>query len=209
MRARWTALLASFVLLVPASAAAQGIGAWDAPIFLPPRPGDDLGVYLIDPSGGEWALAGIWRQSGNLNLGVRAGIADDEGDDGISVLFGAEFYGPIARSGRAFPLDIAWLLGAGATVNDGTFLRIPAGLSIGRVFASGGLVFLPYAVPRVALDIFAVGDETETEFSFTADLGVDLEIDRSLLLRFGVALGEHDAIGVGLAWRWGRSVAAR
>ncbi len=207
MRVRGFALLTCLVLLAPATAAAQGIPAWDSPTFLPPRPGDDIGLYLIDPSGGDWALAGIWRQSGNLNLGVRLGVAD--GHRETPILFGAEFYGPLTRSGRAFPLDIAWLLGAGATVNGGTFLRIPAGVSVGRVFDSGGLVFLPYAVPRIGLDIFAEDGDTDSDLSFTVDLGVDLEIDRSLLLRFGIALGDFDAIGVGLAYRWGRSVVAR
>lgn len=207
MRGRWIALLAGIAMFAPAAATAQDVPAWDAPIFLPPRPGDDIGLYLVDPSGGDWALAGIWRQSGNLDLGVRVGIADH--DDGTAVLFGAEFYGPILRSGREFPLDVAWILGAGAMLNDGTFLRIPAGVSVGRAFSSGGLVFLPYAVPRVALDIAADDGDSETDFSFTVDIGVDLEIDRSLLLRFGVALGDHDALGVGLAYRWGRSVMAR
>ncbi|HEX6940018.1 MAG TPA: hypothetical protein VF158_11450 [Longimicrobiales bacterium] len=205
MRVCGMALVACLAVAWPARLAAQEgrVPAWDAPTFLPPRPGDDLGVYVLDPSGGDWALAGIWRQSGNLNLGVRLGVAD--GADETPVFFGAEFYGPLVRAGRESPLEVAWLLGAGATLDGGTFFRIPAGVSVGAVIDGDELLFVPYAVPRVGLDVF----DDESEFSFTVDLGVDLEIDRSLLLRFGAALGDHDAIGVGAAWRVGRRVTAR
>ncbi|HEX7120309.1 MAG TPA: hypothetical protein VF212_16065 [Longimicrobiales bacterium] len=207
MRVGRMTLLMCFVLVGPGALAAQEVPAWDSPTFLPPRPGDDLGVYLVDPSGGDWALAGIWRQSGNLNLGVRLGVAD--APDETPVFFGAEFYGPLVRADRDFPLDVAWLLGAGATLDGGTFLRIPAGVSVGRAVDADGLVFVPYAVPRVGFDILADDGDSETEFSFTIDLGVDLEVDESLLLRFGAALGDHDAIGAGVAWRLGRRVTAR
>ncbi len=208
MRARGVLLLAGLVVAGagPASAQERDVPAWDAPSFLSPRPGDDLGVYLIDPTGGDWALAGIWRQSGELNLGVRLGVAD--APDETPIFFGAEFYGPLVRADRAFPLDVAWLLGAGATLDGGTFLRLPAGVSVGRVIDADGLIFVPYAVPRIALDVFADDGDSETEFSFTADLGVDLRVD-SWLLRFGAALGDHDALGLGIAFGTGRRVTAR
>ncbi len=191
----------------PLGAQAFGGPAWDAPTFLPPRSNDDLGLYLIDPSGGDWALAGIWRQGGNLNLGVRLGIAD--GDDETPVFFGAEFYGPLVREGRSFPLDVSWLLGAGATLNGGTVLRFPAGVSVGRTFDADGIAFVPYAVPRIGLDLAADDGETDADLSFTIDLGLDLHIDDAWLLRFGAALGDHDALGFGVAYRLSRGVTVR
>lgn len=191
----------------PARAQALGDPAWDSPIFLPPRAGDDIGLYLIDPSGGDWALAGIWRQSGNLNLGVRLGLAD--GHNETPFFFGAEFYGPLVRADRSFPLDASWVLGVGATLNGGTALRFPVGVSVGRTFDADGIVFTPYAVPRLGIDLAADDGDTDTDLGFTVDLGADLHIDDSWLLRFGVALGDHDALGVGVAYRTGRRAVVR
>ena len=75
-----------------ASASAQQI-AWDAPSFFSPRPMDDIGLYVGRSNlGSDFNVTGlslIWRQSGNLNLGVRAGVGDLE-QPGQTVLVGAE-----------------------------------------------------------------------------------------------------------------------
>ena len=62
---------------------------------------DDIGIYMsrVDRpfnNGSATGLSGIWRQSGNLNLGVRVGVGD-LGDAGETVLVGAELYGGLGR----------------------------------------------------------------------------------------------------------------
>jgi hypothetical protein len=190
-----------------APAAAQ---AWDTPTFFSPRPGEDIGLYIIDADGvSDLGFAGIWRQEGNINLGVRAGIA---GDDYYAV--GAEFYGPLHVLGPQSPLLVSWVLGAGATFNGVTWLRIPFGASIGMDLGSANsLRIMPYVHPRVAFDLVAfdtpTGEETDTEFTFDLDLGADIGLGQQFVLRFGATLGDRSAIGAGVAYKMGRRLVVR
>jgi hypothetical protein len=196
--------LAAALLLGTSSALSAQ--AWDAPAFFAPRAHDDIGVYAFVPEHGDWGVQGIWRQSGNINLGVRAGLGDD------LVLVGAEFYGPLELA--ASPLLLAWQVGIGAGFNDVTLLRVPVGVSIGaEVGGPGTLQLLPYAFPRVALELAAwdVGDDerTETDIGLALDLGADLTISPELLLRVGATLADRSAFGVGLAYRMQRRIVVR
>jgi hypothetical protein len=105
--------------LLAGSAVEVAAQAWDVPSFFSPRPGEDIGIYVVDMDGADdLGIVGIWRQEGNLNLGVRAGVLD-----GDHISLGAEFYGPIR--GVNAPIYMSWLLGAGGTFNGVTWLRIP------------------------------------------------------------------------------------
>lgn len=217
---RWLFFVLAFgALLWGRPLAAQ---LWDAPSFLPPRPTDDLGAYLFKPTGGDWAIAGIWRQSGDPNLGVRAGIAsrddpDDRGETEHSVILGAETYGPLLTADAASQVDASWTLGAGAALGGGTFLRIPVGISAGLRLGAGETIVVPYVHPRLGLEVFADDDTTDTDFAWAADLGADVLIGSSLVLRVGGSLrdafgGDDDAesaVGVGIAWRMARGVTVR
>ena len=194
---------------VPASAQ---VYMWDAPTFASPRPMDDIGVYLTraDEATG---LVGIWRQSGNLNLGVRAGVADLD-DAGASILVGAELYGPLNTLLPGSGLDIAWTLGGGAVFGDNiTTASIPLGLSVGVQLGSGSVRVLPYVHPRVSLDIASVeiGDEEETDsdVGFALDLGADVTLSERLLIRVGGSFADREAFGVGLAYRIPRGISVR
>lgn len=183
--------------------------AWESPTFFSPRPGEDIGIYLIDPEGGgDMGFAAIWRQEGNLNLGVRGGILS-----GDHFALGAEFYGPLDILGPQSPLLVSWILGLGATFNDVTWLRVPLGASIGISLNAGSLRIMPYVHPRVAFDLYAfdVGgeEETETEFNFDVDLGADVNLGQRFVLRVGATFGEWDALGVGIAYRTGRRLVVR
>jgi hypothetical protein len=193
------------------SADAVAAQAWDAPSFFSPRPGEDIGLYVIDADGvDDLGFAGIWRQEGNINLGVRAGLA---GGDHFSV--GAEYYGPLAVFGPQSPVLASWILGAGATFNDATWLRIPLGISVGlNLGSSGPIRIMPYVHPRVAFDLIAydnaAGDEeTDSEFNFDLDLGADLALGDRFVARFGATIGDWDAIGVGIAYRMSRRLIVR
>ena len=211
------AVTAALLLATAAPAAAQ---AWDSPTFFAPRPGEDLGIFVTVPDGEEVGFQAIWRQQGNLNLGVRGGMGGDEGDR--SWLLGAEFYGWLPISG--VPLDMSWLLGFGAGFDDDiTLLRVPLGVSLGRVIGEGGtFVVQPYVHPRVAFDLAAVetgpdNEETETDFSFAVDIGADVAFSPSLVLKVGYTFAEGpdfdteldfypNTFGAGIAWRMPRRV---
>lgn len=193
-----------------AAAAPLSAQAWDSPSFFSPRPGEDIGLYVIDTQGpGDLGFAGIWRQEGNINLGVRAGLA---GGDHFSV--GAEFYGPLDVLGPQSPILLSWIVGAGATFNDVTWLRIPLGVSIGMdIGTSGPIRILPYVHPRVAFDLLAfdtsAGEDTETELNVDVDLGADIGLGQRFVLRVGATIGDVDAIGVGVAFKMGRRLVVR
>jgi hypothetical protein len=206
----WLVCVSAAIIMV-SDAAAQ---AWDAPMYFNPRPMDDIGLYFTRTnrtSGGDAnGLIGIWRQSGNLNLGVRAGVGDLE-DAGGTVLVGAELYGPLNRLIPASGLDIAWLLGAGAVFgSDYTLFSIPLGVSIGLRLGTGGVSIQPHVLPRVAFDVAAFdidGEEvTETDGSVAIDVGADVNIGSSFILRVAWSIADRDAYGVGLALRWPRPV---
>lgn len=181
---------------------------WDVPSFFSPRPGEDIGLYIIDEDGrDDLGIVGIWRQEGNLNLGVRVGVLDD---DRFSA--GAEFYGPI-RGVRA-PVYMSWLVGLGGTFNGATWLRIPAGVSIGTIVDAGSLEIMPYVHPRVAFDYISFDapegvDDSDSDLNFDVDLGADISLGSQFVFRFGASIAEFEGIGIGLAYRMGRRLVVR
>jgi opacity protein-like surface antigen len=218
-------VLVTAVLLL---ATAQGAAAqrWDAPLFFSPRQHDDIGVYYMrtdrdddfvnDESNG---LKLIWRQSGNLNLGVHVGTGDIE-NIGESILLGAELYGPLAGIGAGTGLLVNWSAGIGAAFgdlgNDVDYIdfSVPVGVSLGLRLGSGSTVLVPFIHPRVSLDVVSVTvadvEETETEVGFAADLGAEFGLGERFLLRGAYTFGkDRDALGVGLAYRIPRGVVVR
>ena len=140
MRARSGLIALMLGAAVTAPAAAQ---AWDNPSFFAPRAHDDVGLYLINPEGGDLGFTAMWRQSGNINLGVRGGIGGDS--DNRIWLLGAELYGPLNLA-TGMPLLFAWNTGVGASFGDGyTAMRIPLGVSVGIDLgqAGAGISILP------------------------------------------------------------------
>lgn len=201
---KYTTVAALAALMFAGTAEAQ---IWDTPSFLPPRPGDDVGIYVAWPDGADLALQGIWRQRGNLNLGVRVGYAD-YGADGV-FLAGAETWGGILNAGADFPVDVTWTAGAGGAFGDGTLFSVPVGVSIGRTLVLSPLTVQVYGHPRLALVVFAVDNNTTTELEGMFDLGADLHLTRDWKIRLGFTLAGTDAFGIGAAYRFGRGVVVR
>lgn len=196
-------LIAAAALAMAGEAQAQ----WDAPSFLPPRPGEDIGIYLTNPDGADFGIQGIWRQRGNLNLGVRVGFVDYGPD--AALLAAAETWGAIFDAGAELPVDVSWTLGAGGIFGDATLIEVPVGITIGRAFVLTPLTFQVYGHPRLALLVGAAGNQTESELDGLFDLGADLHLGENWKVRLGVTLGGMDAVGAGLAYRFGRGVAVR
>jgi hypothetical protein len=211
------------VVLVFASVGGASAQQWDAPLFFSPRPMDDLGLYYInsDRTGDDNSngLKLIWRQSGNLNLGVHLGTGDIS-NIGESILIGAELYGPLSSLAASTGFMMSWSAGIGAAfgdlgespLGDVSYIdfSIPVGLSAGVRLGSGSTTILPYIHPRVSLDVVAitVGDEedTETEVGFAVDLGAEVNLGETLIARGAFSLGDRDAFGLGIAMRMQRRV---
>lgn len=206
-----------FVIGVACALVLQGNAhaqSWDAPMFFSPRSTDDIGLYVTRTNRSSFddltGLVAIWRQSGNLNLGVRGGVGDLN-DPGQTVLVGAELYGSLNPLFPDLGVDVAWNLGAGAVFGSNqTFFSVPLGVSVGLRLGTGGIQIAPYAHPRIAFDIDAhdeVGEEvTETDGSVALDLGADINIGPRFILKLGGSLFDREAFGIGLALRWPRPV---
>lgn len=192
-----------FGVLVLLFAAASGLKAqdWESPSFMPPRPGSDLGLYVVDGDASNVGFQGIWRQTGP-NLGLRLGFLDAP-DDYLTL--GVETWGNIILEGADFPLDLSWTVGGGARIDGVTTVSVPVGVSIGRTLdlsSESDVSMQLYGHPRLALVFFEnpAGD-LELDLDGRFDLGADFYFNRNLTLKFGASLGDWDAIGIGVAWR--------
>ncbi|HST57191.1 MAG TPA: hypothetical protein VLK84_00805 [Longimicrobium sp.] len=182
------------VLMPTVAAAALFASSAQAQVFTPsyqaPVVMNDIGVYVSDSQGGT-GLEGIWRSG---PVGLRVGYLDYE-EDGL-VSLGGEVRVPVTA-----PIDIAFTAGAQGLIGEVDALGLQAGLSVGQRFVSPGVALTPYIHPRVALlDSFAENDDWETEL--LAEVGLDAEFSRNLILRLSVGLSDDSPdIGLGLAWR--------
>ena len=195
----------ALVLLLVGAADATAQDAptlWDTPTFMGPRPGSDLGVYLIDADYGDVGLQGIWRTSDGTNLGLRAGFLDTPGD--AIVTLGAETWGDIAVQDADFPLDLSWTAGVGAWLNGSTVVSVPVGVSIGRTIDIEGsnVSVQVYGHPRLGLAIYEnAADDLDLDLGGLFDLGADFHLSSDLAIKVAASFGDSDALGIGLAWR--------
>lgn len=193
------------LVALPAALAAQ---AHDAPSFQPPGSERGLGFYVLslDPGDDVAALA-TWRKPGaDLDVGLRGGAGDVNGD--VALLGGVELESGLVSAGGDSPLSVDWTggIGVGAVPDqDRARVRIPFGLTLGREVRTEGPSIVPYAHPRLALDVFLrddppAGPGDDSELNFDLDLGADVVFDEGWRLRFGATLGNTDAVGVGVAF---------
>jgi hypothetical protein len=220
MRKHTMLLAAALATLSAAPAAGQ---AWDTPSFFAPRPGEDIGLYVFQGThdNARTGFGAIWRMEGNLSLGARGGFVSGGQGGSNHYMLGAEFYGPLGLVAPGSGLLVDWVLGLGADFNGVTVLRVPAGVSVGMNLGAGtGLQIKPYAHPRVAFELAAYDnaagqEETETDFAFDVDLGADIGLGQSFVLRLGASLPvtdrtyRNDVIGAGIAYRWSRRLVVR
>lgn len=176
--------------------------AWDSPTLLPPRVGPGMGLYLVDVSGGGIGVLGTWRGT-PLGTGLRFGVAEGRGGDGIAVLGGLDFMGPLVRVSPDFPLDVSWLVGVGLGHSDWTLVSVPFGLTLGRTFTAPDVSFTPYITPKVIVDAHlgrGPNDDNDLELEFDLDLGVDVAFQPGWAIRFGAGLGSRSGIAIGIVF---------
>jgi hypothetical protein len=204
MRRICLTVLVAAGLAVPGLASGQA--AWDAPLLLPPRPQPGLGLFLADMAGGGLGILGTWRST-TWDYGLRFGLAEGSGDEDLTVFGGADFMGLINTATSDFPLDIDWVVGAGAGIGDGVLISVPAGITLGVSFQGEDARFIPYVTPRVILDAAFGNDQRDSELDLgvAVDIGLDLRLMRGgplagRSIRFGASVGDHNALAVGIVF---------
>ncbi|MSR22138.1 MAG: hypothetical protein EXR92_01125 [Gemmatimonadetes bacterium] len=189
-----TAVLALFIA-VPAAAQV----AWDAPLMVAPSTPLGWGVYLVDPSPGNGiGVMGTWRQGGMM--GFRGGLAEGPGDN-LAGFGGVDLSGRLVDASDDFPLDVAWVTGAGLGFGNAVLLSFPVGVTVGRVLTSDDVRVNSYFAPRIVLDA-SLGDEgadDELDLVFAVDLGLDLAFTPSWSIRFGATVGDREALAIGFS----------
>lgn len=208
-----TALVCTVALIATSITGRAHAQSWETPSFFSPTVHDDIGLYLLDADGGDLGFAGIWRQSGQLGLGVRGGMGGSEGSR--TALIGVELWSLVVEPRAGQPLAVSWITGGGAAFSDGlTWLRIPGGVSVGVEIPGPSFTLVPYVHPRVAFDRQTVDlptgrERTDSEINLDVDLGADLMLAGGWVARIGVTVGHVDVFGVGLAYRIARGVSVR
>lgn len=190
-----------------APAAAQV--AWDAPLLVAPQSQPGWGLFLVDPSPGEGlGFLGTWR--GNGPVGFRLGLAEGWRDE-LAVYGGVDLSGGLLRSSGDQPFNVDWVAGAGLGAGEAILLSFPLGLTVGAVFQGDGFSVGPYLTPRLVLDAWMGDDDSDgpgnrrdrddVDLDLAADLGVDVGFGARWSLRFGVTLGDREALAIGASFR--------
>ncbi len=197
MRGKLIAVAAALTLISAGEARAQTVGT---PVFMAPYRAFtkyEIGGYISDPGGGDWALEGFYRYGWKKNdVGFRLGILD-AGDTDL-LLAGADFRTRLLTHSNSFPLDGALTLGLGGAFGDNSVVYIPVGFSLGRRLdlENSKVSFVPYVQPTLT-PAFGSGD---SDVLFTLGLGVDVKVAPALDIRLTAGVGDQDGIGIGLSY---------
>jgi hypothetical protein len=200
MNARSYLAVAVTAVFTAGPAAAQV--AWESPMVLPPQDQPGLGIYLMDAAGGGIGVMGVWSGGHAPRMGLRAGVAEDRRparERGIAAFFGADFTGQLVQQTAEFPLQIDWLLGAGASLGNHFRVDIPLGVTLGHQFRADNVRLLPYLTPRVVVGgEFSGGGGLGLDLAI--DLGVDLGFQPTWSVRFGGTFGDRSALAIGIVF---------
>jgi hypothetical protein len=207
MMIRHTSRIAIIAFLIAAATNTAEAQGWSYPSFQPPRlTVREYNFGMADASGPGTSLLFQWReQSGPRHLfSFDVGIADPDFDQDI-VAFGGVGYGlMLGQETEEVPLAFMFTAGAHLAIGDDTRLRFPVGLSMGHEFEfEGGVALMPYIHPRLTIDLCNGCGGSDVGVSF--DLGANLELTRSISLRFSTLFTGNESIddegfGISIAW---------
>jgi hypothetical protein len=182
--------------------------AWAYPSFQPPRViTREYNFGIADNDRGGAALVFQWReQSGPATqFSFDVGIADTEGRDSDIIMFGGLGVGHrLGNATTEVPIDFLLTGGLYLAIGDGTFFRLPIGVSLGYRFDLGSGMFLtPYAHPRLSIDV--CNDCGGSDIGLTFDLGASFQLSRSISIRGAAVFAGSDTFhgegfGVSIAW---------
>jgi len=183
------------VLSVPASAQV----AWEAPAFISPVAPAGVSLFLIDAAGGELGALAIFRhEAGPVGLGYRLGLADENGPDSdLAISGGFDVSGFLSRGVEGSEVDLVWWSGGGISVGSETLVNVPLGLILGWTSSGGEVVLSPYGGGHMALAISS-GNNNNVDLIGVVDLGIDLQFSSGWLVRFGAAVGDEEALAIGV-----------
>ena len=196
--ARKTALITVLFASLGTTLAAQATGmpSFNAPYRAFER--SEVGLILSFPSGGATAFEGAYRFASGpkLDIGFRGGVLDADGGDAIFLL-GAEARLRVITHNADFPLDGAFIFGAGAGLSDNSVLILPAGLSLGRRIdiKDSQVSIVPYAQPTMFI---TVGDEADVHFAL--GIGGDFRLTKRFDARVSFGVGDVEGFSIGAVW---------
>jgi hypothetical protein len=189
-------------------AARSNAQAWAYPSFQPPRViTREYNFGIADTDRGGSSLVFQWReQSGPATqFSFDVGIADTEGRDSDLIAFGGiGLAHRLSAATNEVPIDFLLTGGVYLAIGDGTFFRLPVGLSLGHRFVlDGAMALTPYLHPRVSLDV--CNDCGGSDIGLTFDLGANFELSRTVSIRAAAVFSgsdsfDGDGFGISLAW---------
>lgn len=188
----------AFVLALSATPAGAQV-AWDAPPLISHAAPSGLSIFLASPAGGDLGgLVTFRHAAGPVGLGYRLVIAEEDGpDEEVAVAAGIDVSGFLARAMEGSEVDVIWWSGAGFGIGDETVVSIPIGALVGWSGDGGDAVLSPYAGGHLSLDISSA-DGDNVDLSGAVDLGLDITLSSSLVIRFGASVGDREAIAIGV-----------
>lgn len=196
--ARKTALITLLFASIGTTLAAQATGmpSFNAPYRAFER--SEVGLILSFPSGGSTAFEGAYRFASGpkLDIGFRGGVLDADAGDAVFLL-GAEARLRVITHNQDFPLDGAFIFGAGAGLSDNSVLILPAGLSLGRRIniEDSQVSIVPYVQPTMFI---TVGDEADVHFAL--GIGGDFRLTKRFDARVSVGVGDVEGFSIGAVW---------
>lgn len=178
----------------------------DTPRLVSPHASGGLGVHWVRAEtlpGDDEAVLVTWAFPG-LPDGVRLRGGAGTGAGGTTAGFGGvDVQAPMLRGSSDVPFDLDWQSGLGVSVGEYILVTLPLGLSGAVSWTSGSVWLSPYVSAGLAADL-RLGDEApsdEFDVGPALDIGLDLSLDaaRRFVLRASAALGDRQALSVGLA----------
>lgn len=192
-----TLVLAAWLL----PAGVDGQISWHAPLLVSPGTpaGFSLFIAEMEPVDGVAGMV-AWRQEpAPGSIGFRLGIGEGGRDKAAG--FGAfDYSGPIHAATEEFPLDVAWVTGAGVGVGEYVLLGIPVGASFAYEIMGPDIWLTPYVTPMFTLDWALGGSRPRDEFDLglAVDFGADLAFSSSWAIRVGATVGDRQGVAIGL-----------
>lgn len=192
--------LATLWLSVVSGAAAQATGTPSYSAPLRPFQRSEFGgvVSFPSPNGTAWEAA-YRTGTGKIDVGIRGGMFDPSGVAPASVLAGVEARARVLTHDKDFPLDGAFVFGAGGRFRSGqSRFMIPGGLSLGRrIGVDNTISFTPYVQPTAFL---RGGNNISTDMIFAMGLGVNMRLSGRLDTRFALSVGDVEGVSLGAVW---------
>jgi hypothetical protein len=186
-------------LLGPAAASAQVIPpVWDAPALIRPGAPSGFSLFVLEPArSNDLGALAYWRGSAApTGFGFRGGIVEDAVGDAAGIV-GIDVSGTLAAATGTGQPELLWWTGAGLGFGDEIIASFPLGVSVGWTLSDEGVTFSPNLGGHIALDVNS-GPDDDIDIDGTVDLGIDVGFQNGFMVRFGAAVADRDAFGIGV-----------